>query len=99
MTHENQPPNGQDNGTDKPSIIKKHALPVAVIVSSWLSGIIACGVSCSFAMSPVHMLLNNPSNKVRIAAWAWWLLAILLGVYVGMHVGKNVRHRYRKDNP
>jgi hypothetical protein len=94
---EKKPDDKQEDNTDKPSLVKQHALPLSVIVMSWISGIIACGVTCSFATSPASMLLNHPSSKVRIAAWAWALLAILLSVYVGLHVGKDARKRYRKD--
>ena len=81
----------------KASVIKKVALPASVIFMSWFCGIIACGATCSFAQSPVHMLLLASSGKVRYAAWVWWALAIALGVYVGLRVAKDVRRRYDVD--
>lgn len=88
----------EENSPEDSSVVRRHALPLMVIVSSWFCGLIACGETCSFAVSPVTMLTNHPSGKVRLAAWAWWLLAVLFGVYVGLHVGKAQRRRYREEN-
>ena len=80
------------------STIKKHALPVSVIIWSWVCGVIACGATCAFAGGSAAMAqIPNLENKAFVAALAWVVLAVALGAYVGFHVGKNVRQRYLKE--
>ena len=97
MDSGNQPANDREEVVEKTSLIKQHALPLSVIVSSWLSGIIACGVTCSFTAPFGSVLTAHPSRTVRLAASVWVLLAVMLGIYVGMHVGRDGRNRYRKE--
>jgi hypothetical protein len=79
------------------STLQKCVLPVSVILSSWFCGVIACGVTCSFVQSSAHLLASHPSPKVQLGAWAWLVLAAVIGILVGLHVGRNIRHCYWKD--
>ncbi len=96
MESEKQPPDEQSDRAKTTSVIKRYALPLSVIASSWFCGIIACGFTCSILTSPVHVMPRDASGNLPWTFWGCWLFAIVVGVYAGLLVGKNMRSRYRK---